>query len=194
MGYLTEKLSIQVHHIAQERGRSYFFNGSVKQVEGNEWRVTAKVQGSALYNVIIASEDDFLDVQCSCPYFDKELETCKHIWAALLAAERQGLLKGAASKRSLQIFESFNADGDDNDDAGDVRRPQRDGKISPLSRHPEVPEWQRVLQLLRTSMGAAENRSGTASAPERQLFYLINADDSLDTGHLVIEVTRRERK
>src|SRR5438094_551656 len=107
MGYLTEKLFKQVHRVAQERGRSYFFNGSVKKIEGTAWRASAKVQGSTLYDVIIASDDDFLDVQCSCPYFDKELETCKHIWAALLAAERQGLLKGPGGKKSLQIFESF---------------------------------------------------------------------------------------
>jgi uncharacterized Zn finger protein len=80
MGYLTEKLLDQVNHLAQERGRSYFFNGWVKRIDGDAWRVNAKVQGASLYDVGVAFEDDFLDVSCSCPFFDRELETCKHIW------------------------------------------------------------------------------------------------------------------
>ena len=79
MGYLIEKLFKQVNHIAQERGRSYFFNGRVKRIEGDVWRANAKVQGSSLYDVRIGFEDDFLDVQCSCPFLERDLETCKHI-------------------------------------------------------------------------------------------------------------------
>lgn len=198
MGYLTEKLFKQVHRVAQERGRSYFFAGSVKRIEGDAWRANAKVQGSSLYEVRITSEDDFLDVKCSCPYFERALETCKHIWAALLAAERQELLKGPASKKSLQLFESID-DGEFDDDGSvefvdSVRRePQVQRKPTTLAK-PARSEWKRLLQSLRTAMAAGEHESGNASSPDRQLFYLIDIDYTQDAQHLVVEVARRERK
>ena len=194
MGYLTDKIFKQVHRVAQERGRSYFFAGSVKRIEGDAWRATATVQGSSLYDVSIASEDDFLDVKCSCPYFDRELETCKHIWAALLAAERQGLLKGPASKKSLQIFESIDGEGDG--EAGvqlfnDARREFQTQREPPAAARSE---WRRLLQSLRSAMASTELRSGDEASPDRQLFYLIDADYTLGSEQMVVEVARRERK
>ena len=197
MGYLTEKLFKQVNRIAQERGRSYFFNGSVKRIEGDARRADAKVQGSRLYDVWIASEDDFLDVKCSCPFFDRELETCKHIWAALLAAERDGLLKAPGSRKSLIIFESFGVGEDGEDDSqlvGDAGRELQARRNSEAPHKPSLSEWKRHLQALRSAMASPENRAGDAPAPDRQLLYLIDADYTLDTQRLVVEVARRERK
>ena len=197
MGYLTEKLFKQVHRVAQERGRSYFFAGSVKRIEGDAWRAKAKVQGSSLYDVKITSEDDFLDVKCSCPYFERELETCKHIWAAFLAAEREDLLKGPASRKSLQLFESID-EGEDDDGGAQLinglrREPQVQRKPTTLAK-PARSEWKQVLQSLRTAMASPEYPSGEGSSPDRQLFYIIDADYTLDAQNLVVEVVRRERK
>jgi superfamily II DNA or RNA helicase len=194
MGYLTEKLFKQVGRISQERGRTYFFNGAVKRIDGDAWRVNAKVQGSSLYDVRIVFEDDFLDVKCSCPFFDRELETCKHIWAVLLAAERQGLLKGPGSKKSLKIFESFDMDEDDDSEfAGDSGREPRVQRPPAASRKPPGSEWKRFLQSVRGGM-ASEYRSGDGIEPERQILYLIDAGYTLDAEQLVVEVARRERK
>ena len=197
MGYLTEKLYKQVHRFTQERGRSYFFAGSVKRIEGDAWDVNAKVQGSSLYDVRIVSEDEFLDVKCSCPYFEKELETCKHIWAVFLAAEREGLLKGPANRKSLQLFEALGEGEDDGDGSdqllSDVRRPfplQTPGTPAKPARY----EWKRVLQALRANMASPENQAGEESTSDRQYFYLIDADLAFDTDNLVVEIARRERK
>ena len=195
MGYLTEKLFKQVHRLAQERGRSYFFAGSVRQIEGDAWRASARVQGASLYEVGISSEDDFLDVKCSCPYFDRELQTCKHIWAALMAAERQGLLKGAASRKSLQIFEAIE-ESEPDDGAFKITedRRNRQGVIKPVALvKPARSEWKPLLQSLRSAMTSAENHEEMAPAPDRQLFFRSDADCTLDSQHRIMQVPRRVR-
>jgi hypothetical protein len=187
MGYLTEKLFKQVNHIAQERGRSYFFNGSVKRIEGDARRASAKVQGTSVYDVKIAFEDDFLDVQCSCPFFDRELETCKHIWATLLAAERQGLLMAPGSRKALRIFESFEVDQDGDDDD------ELTGGTATLQR-PPAPDWKHHLRMLRSDMESAAARPRAPAHAERELIYCIDAGNTLERQRLIVEVVQRERK
>lgn len=197
MGYLTEKLFKQVNHIAQERGRSYFFNGSVKRIEGDAWRANAKVQGSSLYDVRVAFEDDFLDVRCSCLFFDRELETCKHIWAALLAAERQGLLKVPGSRRSLRLFESVELAEDEDDDSLIAHETGEKPSIhgtSAIPHKPSPPDWKHYLQTLRGAMESAGARARVASRAERELLYCIDAGNTLERERLIVEVAQRERK
>ncbi|MGE5305191.1 MAG: SNF2-related protein [Alphaproteobacteria bacterium] len=196
MGYLTEKLFKQVNHIAQERGKSYFMNGRVKFVEGDSWRANAKVQGSSLYDVGIVFEDDFLDVQCSCPYFEREMETCKHIWATLLAAERQGLLKIPGTKKSLRIFESYELYEDTDDDSPITH--DGDGGVSShgtsaARTKPRPLDWRQHLRALRGAMESATRPPAPALA-ERKLFYCIDAGNTLEWQRLIVEVGQRERK
>ena len=194
MGYLTEKLFKQVNHVAQERGRSYFANGRVKFVKGDSWRANAKVQGSSLYDVGIVFEDDFLDVQCSCPFFEREMETCKHIWAALLAVERQGLLKVPGTKKSLRIFESYElyeGAGDDSTHGGDDGVSSRGTSVA--LHKPRPPDWRHHLKTLRGAMESATRPPAPALA-ERELLYCIDAGSTLERQRLIVEVAQRERK
>jgi hypothetical protein len=197
MGYLTEKLFAQVNRIAQERGRLYFFSGSVKRITGDSWRANAMVQGSSLYDVKIVFEDDFLDVQCSCPFFDREFETCKHIWAALLAAERQGLLKVPGSRRSLRLFESRELGEDEDDDSRmvhDIGEGSSIERTSGTFHKPSRPDWKHHLQMLRSAMESAAARPRASSHAERELFYCIDAGNTLERQRLIVEVAQRERK
>lgn len=197
MGYLTEKLFTQVNRIAQERGRSYFFNGSVKRIEGDARCANAKVQGSSVYDVKIVFEDDFLDVHCSCPFFDREFETCKHIWAALLAAEHQELLKVAGSRRSLKIFEAVGLDEDEDDDSPIAHETGDEPSIHGTSAAPHKrspPDWKHHLQTLRSAMESAAARPRAASHRERELFYCIDVGNTLERERLMVEVAQRERK
>ncbi len=185
MGYLSEKISKQVDRLSQERGRLYFIGGAVKRIEGDAWRVDARVQGSHLYAVRIAFADDFLEVTCSCPFFDRDLETCKHIWAAVLAAEREGFLKEPASRAALVLFETYGGDGEFAHEIGQQPRPLRE---------PPLPSWKQQLKTLRGAMESAEARISGMAPPEREMLYLIDARDTLETGRLIVEVAQRERK
>ncbi|MBI3065801.1 MAG: DEAD/DEAH box helicase [Deltaproteobacteria bacterium] len=185
MGYLSEKVFNQVDRLSRERGRSYFIGGAVKRIEGDAWRVDARVKGSHLYGVRIAFADDFLEVNCSCPFFDRDLVTCKHIWAAVLAAEREGFLKGPASRPSLELIETYDGDEEFADEIGQDPRPPKE---------PPLPSWKQQLQTLRGAMESAEARLAGMALPEREMLYLIDAREMLEKGRLIVEIAQRERK
>src|SRR3970282_1601178 len=104
MGYLTEQIADEVGRLSQERGRQYYIRGAVKKIDGDGTSVNAVVQGTMRYHVEIMSLDDFLDYSCSCPYFERDLEPCKHIWATCLAAEQKGYLKDIGVDREPDGF------------------------------------------------------------------------------------------
>ena len=182
MGYLTEKIYDAVGRISQERGRSYFFRGAVKKIEGDAWRAAAKIQGSQLYEIRLSFAEDCLNVSCSCPFFARELNVCKHIWAAALAAERNGLLKGPASRNELEILEID----------PELQPSYRRGRaVAP--KPPPVPSWKQELRMLAASMDLPESEKDGAPK-ETQVLYLVDADATSESAKLVVEVARRERK
>ena len=84
---LTSRFFNQVPRFSQERGRRYFLRGAVSYIEGDARSAHAAVQGGQLYDVRAMLDKHVVRASCTCPYFERELDACKHIWAALLAAE-----------------------------------------------------------------------------------------------------------
>ena len=83
------------------RGESYFKRGrvSIERDADSPEQVTARVRGSDLYRVTLVhdAEHSTLKVACTCPYYDTDL--CKHIWAAMIAADSRHLLPQQRSIR-----------------------------------------------------------------------------------------------
>ena len=182
MGYLTEELSDEIGRLSQQRGRQYFLSGSVKRIEGDSLSINAVVQGTIQYDVTISSMDGFLDYSCTCPYFERDFEPCKHIWAACLAAEQRGFLKGAGDFPSPDFSEGI-------------------PEVFPRKAYPKPrlvqkssPGWRKQLQPLLAKIGAEESRSRYRTAPEREFVYIINAGATLTLERLTIEVAQREKK
>jgi len=169
MGYLTEQISEEVGRLTQQRGREYFNRGAVKRIEGDRTSVRAAVQGSLRYEVEITAIDEFLDYSCTCPFFERDLEPCKHIWAVALAAERHGYLRPEGSAADFELR-------------------------SPPSKTPPAPSWKKQLEPLLESLRAAEGRAGLSAAPEREFFYLVNAASSETAARLIVDVAQRERR
>lgn len=68
-----------------KRGAEYFKQGRVHIKNRDDDKLTAVVDGDALYNVKInLHEDKVKGYYCSCPYFDTMNTVCKHIVATLL--------------------------------------------------------------------------------------------------------------
>jgi uncharacterized Zn finger protein len=67
-----------------ERGRAYFRDGRVRQVQVDGTEVTAVVDGGSAYRVRLTVTAAGLDGDCSCPY-GAEGAFCKHCVAAALA-------------------------------------------------------------------------------------------------------------
>ncbi|MGH7796100.1 MAG: SNF2-related protein [Candidatus Binatia bacterium] len=177
MGYLTEQLADEVGRLSQERGRQYYIRGAVKQIDGDGASVNAVVQGTVRYNVEIMSIDDFLDYSCSCPYFERDLEPCKHIWATCLAAEQRGFLRGIEKHRELDRFAVT-----------------REASGPAAVKTPPPPTWKKQLAPVLNSLEAAEHRWRFSAPAEREFVYVIDLAATLSAQRLVLEVAQRERR
>ena len=182
MGYLTEQIADEVGRLAQERGREYYRRGAVQRIEGDGTAVKAVVQGTLRYRVEILRIDDFVDYSCSCPYYERELEPCKHIWAACLAAERRGYLAPDRDARERDRLVD-----------GGEPFPSKPAKLK-LVKKPSPPTWKEELAPVIGSVEAAEHGLRFAAPREREFIYIIAGDDTLPVEGLALEVAQRERR
>ena len=75
------------------RGDAYYAQGRVRRIEAvSSGIIEAQVQGSRLYSVTLAIDGARLESRCDCPWFETNLAECKHVWAAIRAADATGLL------------------------------------------------------------------------------------------------------
>src|SRR3954468_13152376 len=88
---ILNSLVEQFSHEVRKRGTDYFVRGAVRIVDAKPGRVRAQVTGTRVYRVELDFDDDDFTNECSCPYYEQWGE-CKHIWATILQAEREGLL------------------------------------------------------------------------------------------------------
>ncbi len=79
----------------RQRGYQYFLRGRVSIRVGSATELGAVVVGAETYSIMLKWTRGELAVLCSCPYFIDQGENCKHLWAAILAAEEQGYLSEA---------------------------------------------------------------------------------------------------
>jgi hypothetical protein len=73
----------------RDRGESYFLQGRVHVRGMQGLTFDATVRGSRRYDVSLTLDGTCLIVDCNCPYLDSVGGACKHIWAAILAADEQ---------------------------------------------------------------------------------------------------------
>ncbi len=179
----TARFFNQVDRLLQERGRRYFQHGAVSVMEGDATSLHAIVQGTRLYDVQIAIEKHLVNVFCSCPFFDQANEPCKHIWAALLAAEQSGLLAGLNAVAAPHL-------------RGVAAPPlgRRGAKGSGARKLAPIASWQQQLLLLRGQLLGAEERAASDRKAERQLHYFIDAQDTIANSELRLQVAVSERK
>src|SRR6267143_6969427 len=126
------------------RGFAYFHANKVEILEHSESHVDAKVRGSEDYLVRLTLGRVSLDVACTCPYFE-EGESCKHIWAKMLAADSKNYLADASLRTRLNLrFDSdavddlVDLDDDHNADVADPPYSQAT-RFPPNSNGPSAP-------------------------------------------------------
>ena len=105
-----------VNHTSRSRGEPYFRSERVSVIQADSERFSASVRGTQRYDVSLQLDDERLIVKCTCPYFEGATEPCKHIWAAILAADQTRCFHVPADL-SLD-FDDDPMDAADLDDAG----------------------------------------------------------------------------
>ncbi|MBS1810895.1 MAG: SNF2 helicase associated domain-containing protein [Acidobacteria bacterium] len=156
---LSQALRTEFNVGVRQRGLSYFQSQAVKIKKADQWNLTATVRGEHRYDVSLKRDaEGVITVCCSCPFIKSSHEPCKHLYAAILAAEDHKFLQGNGDNSDLVIkleveddeddFEEFEYDEEDEDEEDDLdfsnRRSQR--QISQEAR-------QRILDAQRARWG-----------------------------------------
>jgi len=184
---LTAQFASYFDDAIQYRGTDYFRSGRVRIDSASASRIVAMVHGRGRYRVELEREGRNINASCNCPYYDIDL--CKHIWAVMLAAEKQPLLQGKA----LELVHKELGDDDFDFDA-DVDDPQDWRKNAPSHGTSKTPSWRNQMAGLMSKPSSAEWLSSEPWPPSRELLYVIDAAGARHEGALYLDVLWRDRK
>jgi len=200
---LSQALAPQVSSRTRSRGAVYFTSGAVSRIDVRDAILQARVTGSQPYDVCLAAAGTLLRASCTCPYYLDRVDICKHVWAALLAAEAQGipLIDPGHATNHLTIEPMDLDDPDDwyGQDEDAWRNADEDSFGTPAAnarseRRPRAtrPAWQHLLDaIVAAPATAAPARPRLASG---ELLYVIDVEASLAAGEAVIDLMTREQK
>src|SRR5262245_32684990 len=138
---LASKLAFQVDRRVQQNGSALFSANAVRATEAAPSHLHAKVVVGRPYEVRLDYIDGRLKVSCQCPDFAM-YGRCKHLWAAVLEADKRGALRDALNERYLRID-----DGIIREDERRAFGPMRAIPLAPPP--PRVPVWQEYLGEIR---------------------------------------------
>ncbi len=165
---LSQALKSEFSTTIRQRGLNYFQRKLVDIKTGNQWKVTAKVRGSARYDVVLKREKSgVIEASCTCPYPASFDEPCKHIYATLLAADDKHYLQGDGNNADLIIdlqveddYEDYDND-DDDDDEEDNYYSYRTAPKKAKSAAPQMSEdaRQRILAAQQARWGLTTARN-----------------------------------
>ena len=153
----------------RERGRFYFQTGRVRIVSAGPEAVEAAVSGTQEYRVSLRREEANVWVFCTCAFFAGG-EPCKHVWAAVLAADERKALRGSAGDlpRTLLMPEAA------------------------LERVRPVQTWRDVLAQLAAS--PASTPAPALLTDGREILYLLDVPDTLKRQQLTVRAVTGRRQ
>ncbi len=169
---LAAMLAHLVDWRVRERGREYFQGERVRLKECGPEAVRAEVSGTETYDVSLTREEDTVWARCSCPFFAGGV-LCKHVWAAVLAADERKGLRGPY---------------------GDVPRKLKlpsEAKERWMPVPPAPPTWRDRLQEL-----AARPLAGPgplALSDGKEILYLLDVPTTLKSQRLTLRVMTGRR-
>ncbi|WP_321474954.1 DEAD/DEAH box helicase [uncultured Paludibaculum sp.] len=176
---ISSKLAFQFDRRVQFRGQDLFASGSVTVRQASPRHLIADVQGSKTYHVTLRYVPERLYVECTCPYFLDE-GPCKHVWAAVMAADDRGALAEAADARSLQLRD-------------DPQQPARGSQSAFEPPPPQLPLWSEQLGAIERQFQGRQVESPELPA-DFEIQYVVESVSSQTAGAVVVDVYFRSRK
>ena len=197
---LTSKFAEEFSPTARQEGARIFESGrALVDAPEAQW-IEATVRDGRSYCVQLTREKGAVRYACECARFNDSGEPCKHVWAALLAAEAEGFTHEWTTTRRLDLLPDDDfIDLVEEDDGPMGTRAFRAVQHAERNRNSrtkgrKVPDWHRSLAALQQAMQASENGPYQTWPPGREVVYIIDAPRTLEGKGLVLEVNYRERK
>ncbi|HYK92284.1 MAG TPA: SNF2-related protein [Acidobacteriota bacterium] len=101
---LLGKLAQLFSRNAQNRGADLYYSDSVVLTSIGAESLSADVFDRGRFEVELAREDQVITYSCSCPFYEDQLEPCKHVWATILEAEHEGHLQKWDRKGMIEFY------------------------------------------------------------------------------------------
>ncbi len=169
---LSRALARQVPVAVRARGDAYFTAGAVVHTEVEPTRLDAIVRGTRPYRVWLARNGQELTGSCECEYFRDRQEICKHLWAVLLEAERNGFL------------------GLDHDGGESLRLRPAVSSSAPGS---ATGTWQKFISNVSLEIARAERDAPPPRFRDAEIVYAIDRDASLVGSSIALDLLSRTR-
>ena len=164
------------------KGESLYASRRVRVESSGPDHFYAQVHGGEVYDVRISKMHLGLEVWCDCISFE-DYGLCKHLWTAMLEAERRGALADVKQVLYLQK-EPDPIDPDLNLHLDDL-------PTLPPPRAPRVPPWQEYLGEVERALKASPRK--TRQRPV-EILYCIDVSSSKTKGKIAIELYSRTQK
>ena len=189
---LASKLAFQFERRLQFKGLSLFQSHAVRLTEANQAHFYGEVQGTSRYHIRLTYDANQLLVHCECPYFT-DFGRCKHLWAAILEADKRGVLGEAARASYLKVHRDVSTQEEaeeDTFDEFDMTAPRP--RISPVP-HTQQPAWKEYLTDIQASLQSRKLRA-PAWPRDFEILYVVDCSASKTAGAIVLELFSRSRK
>ncbi len=178
---LASRLSYQFEQRVQAKGFGLFRERAVRVKEESSTRLLATVMGGHAYEISVTYDNDRLLVSCECPYF-VDFGKCKHLWAAILEADRRGALSAALHARYLKLEDELEFP-----DFG-----YAPPTFVPQPAVPQVPAWQEHLSAIQREI--QQKKPAAAWPREFEILYVIDVAASKVASAIVVELFSRSRR
>ena len=184
---LAAKLALYFEKPVQFKGIALVRGGQIRVADYGPGHLDAAVQGTNLYPVHLKYDAPSLEVSCGCAYFDANGE-CKHLWAAILEADRIGALGHAAADPNLRMEEDY--------DAEISLPPLKDVTTWAPAKWDRVqlPAWQEHLTAIRNDLESTRRQPAHGWPRDFEVLYAVDLGGSKSAGHLTIHMLSRARK
>jgi superfamily II DNA or RNA helicase len=183
---LASKLAFQFERPLQFKGLNLFHARAVRISEANQAHLFGEVQGGNRYPIRMTHEAGRLSVYCACAYF-ADFGRCKHLWAAVLEADRRGVMGEAARGGVLRLCRDPEPDDERQLGRWESHIP------APAPPPPRTPPWQEYLTDIRRSLDEKKLRA-PAWPREFEILYVVDPNASKIAGAIVLELFSRSRK
>lgn len=192
---LAAKLAFQFEKKIQVRGQDLYDQRAVKVVEATPRHLVAEVSGSRLYDVDLKYARGSLMIGCDCPFY-VDHGPCKHIWAAILEADRRGSLEEARVSRYLQLEDDLDfveADLSDFDGLDKLIGLSKSWGHGDATLPAQPPLWEERLAAVQRNIEGTRT-SSPANSRESEILYVVNVSSSRASGAVTLELKERTRK
>ena len=189
---LAEHLEKQFRGDTRFRGSEFLKTEVIRVTAMTPSSLTAVIEDDSEFEAELLHSDDGLQLLCSCSRRDDRQAQCRHLWAAILIVDRDGLLAGSPAADYVPPFA-----GNGNQVGGDWRSPlledlaeDDDDFAEYLGRGGGRRNWEARLGELHELL----QRQVTAEEPERVIVYEIDLAQSRTAGQLVLQTSQRQRR